>query len=313
MRTFLLLTPMLFVAISTVAYGDTTSGENGQRFIDRKGEGFFWYKDPKEEAEPEETPEAPPPAKEPVDKKPAALPSGPAPMSASWLKANLPKYLDAAIDNPSEANVKAYLYLQHLSMEKASSFADASQEFSVGDPVLDGNNQRPLASFANDVVKKSAGANRDAVLQSIANKIGIFYFSDSSALSSAQDQVITYLTSSTDFTVVPIAYRSNKPFKSNQVPDSGHSTLMGITAAPALVVVLQDGTFDVIAQAPLSLSDLLDRVLLASKRLGLIDQKTFDTTRPIANRSPITLPVSHDASQLEIPASEIISRFKGTK
>lgn len=299
-------------AISAYADSDTTKSDSS-RFIDRKSEGFFWYKDPKEEKEAEEAKADPAPKKDepkPVPEQPSQ-PVGPAPMSAAWLKENLPKYLETAIDTPTESNVKAYLYLQHLSMEKATLFADAAQEFSIGDPILDGNNQRPLASFANDVVKQTAGSNREAILQSLASQIGIFYFSDESALSAAQDKVIAYLQSSTKFSVVPIAYRSKQPIKPGQKPDSGHSALMGISSVPALVVVLPNGTFDVIAQAPLSLSDLLDRIILSSKRLGIIDQQTFDSTRPIANKSPIFIPTSEENSKLDIPASEIISRFKG--
>lgn len=295
------------------AQAELASSESG-RFIDRKGEGFFWYKDPKEEKEAEEKHEPPPPPTPKEDPKPApVVPTGPAPMSAAWLKANLPKYLDAAIDNPTEANVKAYLYLQHLSMEKATVFADASQEFAIGDPILDGNNQRPIATFANDVVKQRAGTIRQSILESVTDKIGIFYFSDDGALSAAQDKVINYLRGSTKFSIVPIAYQSKIPFKPGQKPDTGHSALMGITSVPALVVVLSDGTFDVISQAPLSMSDILDRILLSSKRLGVIDQQTFDSARPIANKSPMVIPVSENTNNLDFSASEIISKFKGTK
>jgi conjugal transfer pilus assembly protein TraF len=58
---------------------------------------------------------------------PPAAASGPAPLSAAWLRANLERFRDQAIDDPSPRNVALYLYLQRLVLDKAERFAEAGQ------------------------------------------------------------------------------------------------------------------------------------------------------------------------------------------
>jgi conjugal transfer pilus assembly protein TraF len=312
MRLSILFFLLLGVFSSTFSFANEDG--NGGRFLDRKEEGFFWYKDPAEEIEKEPEPEIkpvpPPPAPAPAPpSKPQDV--GPPSLSAAWLKVNIPLYLSAAIDDPSEENVKAFLYLQHYSMEKASTFADAAQEALVGDPVLDGNNQRPISTFANKAVESKATQNKENILESLTNKIGIFYFANDGDLSQTQNPILEYAKNKYPFSVVKIAFQSSTPFEAGQIPDNGKSEMMGVSTAPSLVVVREDGTFDIISQAPISLATLLDRIILSAKRLDLIDHSTYDSIKPIANKSPIKLLAQDQAANdLPVPPSKIISLLK---
>jgi hypothetical protein len=59
----------------------------------------------------------------------------PAPLSAAWLRANLERFRDQAIDDPSPRNVALYLYLQRLVLDKAERFAEATQRAVWADPL----------------------------------------------------------------------------------------------------------------------------------------------------------------------------------
>lgn len=92
---------LAIAALSSVVYADTESGS--PRFIERKAEGWFFYKDPKENPPPppliRQGPKAP--SGKPASKEPTVQP-----FSVSWLRENMPKLLDAAIDDPSVLSQK---------------------------------------------------------------------------------------------------------------------------------------------------------------------------------------------------------------
>ena len=111
-------------------------------------DGWFFYEtppEPKPEPEPEPAP-APPPAQAERTPEPISTPEGPTPLSAEWLRENLPRYEDAAWNDPTVENIRAYLYLQQYVVDKSTIFADNYQLAVVGDPVLDTTSRRPLAS-----------------------------------------------------------------------------------------------------------------------------------------------------------------------
>ena len=48
------------------------------------------------------------------------------PFSAAWFREHMQSFMDKAIDEPTNENVRAYLYLQRVMMDKGSQFADVS-------------------------------------------------------------------------------------------------------------------------------------------------------------------------------------------
>lgn len=291
--------------ISAIAEENQPTG----RFIDRNQEGFFWYKDPSDEVTEQVTqmPEQSPPEK-PIE----SVPEGPAPYSTVWLRENLPKYLDAAIDNPTPENVSAYLYLQQYSLEKASQYSDIVESVTFGNPILDGNNQRPIATFANNAVLDRTNERRNELMHELSNKIAIFYFVDQGALSEAQHPIIDIFKNTYNFSGVTISYKSKIPFDTDQRPDIGHSDLMGVTSVPAIVVASADGRFDVISQAPVSLPELTKRIFVSAGRLNVIDTDTLDSLKPIANKPSIPIAaIKKPEGFVPISQADVVRAFNG--
>lgn len=295
---------------------DDPSG-NG-RWIDRKAEGWFWYKSPPETEQPieEKAPEVTPPLL-PTNPMAKQAPEPPAPLSSAWIRQNLQKYLDAAVDNPSPENVSAFLYIQKYAMDKSFAFMDASQEVTLGNSALDEISRRPTATFANRKLDEEATANVKQTIQKVSSNAGLFLFIDGSDSSNAQRDVLSMLQRSYRFDAVTIAAAdiSDDQITKDVRKDSGHAQQMGITSLPAIVLIRGDGVFDVISQAPVSYSDLQKRILVGAKRLGIITEDEFNYTRPITNitKSLVSIPEqqSSNASTVPIPASEIVKAFNG--
>ncbi len=84
-------------------------------------------------------------------------------------------FMDKAIDEPTNENVRAYLYLQRVMMDKVSQFADVSQQVIMGDPVLDEIGRRPLAIYAANRMDREAGNQRDVALGEVSNRALLFF------------------------------------------------------------------------------------------------------------------------------------------
>lgn len=85
--------------------------------------------------------------------------------------------LGKAVMNPSDDNLRAYMYVQRLSMEKSSLFADRWQRIVWQTPELDYSLVRPVNSAANELYK---GARRDAEASNAKHAAGqgagLFFF-----------------------------------------------------------------------------------------------------------------------------------------
>ncbi len=305
----------LFLVASGISFADN-AGKPTERWLDRKSEGFFWYK---EEAEPEEIEEVKKPEPKPApvaQAKPESTPEGPPPLSSAWIRENMQHYLDAAIDNPTPENITAFLYIQRYAMDKSFAFMDASQEATVGHSMFDEINRRPTATFANRKLDDIATDNHKGVLSGISQNTGLFFFMDGTENSVIQSSIIDMLSRNYEFDVVKIAVEQLPPELQNEdiKLDSGHAHQLGITTTPAIALLRSDGTFDVISQAPVSYTDLQKRILVGAKRLGVISENDFNSTRPISNIEKslyFDLKKVSQTSSVPIPAQDLIKAFNG--
>ena len=133
----LLLAPT-FVASSLVFAGDV-------HLDDAYGDAFLNYQPyvvpekkndtrpsiPKTTSKPAPTP--PPPAKEQK-------------VDVEFLRKNYEMLEEKAVNDPTTENVKAYLYVKRITMDKAQRFSEKVTEVTNEDPLLNENNRVPYAS-----------------------------------------------------------------------------------------------------------------------------------------------------------------------
>lgn len=301
-------------------------------FYERSEEGWFWYETPPEppaeqrQDKPlkQEVVTAPP--KAPDQKVEEAAPEArPLALSAAWLRENMPRYLDAAMDNPTLENVEAYLLLQRIAMDRSQTFAEVSQVVTVGNPNLDELARRPSASFATQQLDRIAGRKRDKLLASLTEKVGLFYFFKSDCeLCYTQDRIINLIEDNLGFTVLRVSV-DGKPIQGLQQrafkTDQGQAKMLGIQVYPALFLVSEDGKFAPIGQGAMALPQIHQRILIASLKQGWITAEQFNETRALTDLGnnladrlgidgqPITgLPVAEDDEF--VPPAVLVNALK---
>lgn len=281
-----------------------------------RAEGWFWYKDtfePEEKEKPEDKPieqvTVPPPTETQPQKS-----DGPPALSSAWVRENMQRYLDAAIDNPKD-NLAAYLYLQKYAIDKTEKFSSTWQEVMLGNPDLDVISRRPTATFASRELDTIADQNRAQLLNKISSQAGLFFFMGSTRTTTAQYKIIKMLQNSLPIPTLNIAVSEPPPelrdidFK----PDNGHAIQMNIKSTPAIAILRPDGLFDVVAQGPVALNELTDRIIMGSKRLGIISDDEFSSSRPIANAqvTPAEIHAEPSTSQLPIQPAQLVQILRG--
>ncbi len=246
-------------------------------FYERKAEGWFWYAVEAEESAPEE--------EERPAIPPAATQTPSAPFSAAWLRVNLPKYLDLAWNEPSVENLRAFLYLQRFTIDRAEQFSGAARRAVIGDPLLDEISRRPTASFASWQVDRDAGAARERLLEDLARRVGLFFFFRSDDRYSALEApLIELLGREEGFAVVAVSV-DGKALADGHFPafksDRGQARRLGVTTLPAVFLASRDGRFSAVGQGVMSLPQLKNRILVAARRENWLSAARFAAARPL--------------------------------
>ena len=273
-----------FVAIASFAAPNPTYGTP---FFQEKERGWFWR---------EEIIDPPPskPKKE-IQLTPASpqgIPEGPKPLSVAWLRKNLEKYRDQAIDAPSPENVSAYFYLQRVMMDKAHRFTDVAHEVVISDPRLDENVRRPISSFAVQAANREASKTSQDSLTLVAKSTGIlFFFRSDCTYCHLQAPLLKVLEDRYGFKVYPVSL-DGLPMPgwlySDFHHDQGQAAQLGVQATPSLFLLNPPGKVLPLSQGILSLDDLTNRILTVAHTEGLITDADYDTTRGQNTVSPLS-------------------------
>lgn len=270
-------------------------------FYKNNQEGWYFYNEevPEEPTEDRRVapPVSPPPkqketTREPVARevipeslsKTAAVPLENEKLTVAKMKELLPVYMNAALDNPSPANVTRYFLLQKLAMDKASKFSEIAQRVTTANPMLDENTRRPTGSFIANEMNVRAADNRDALLAGMkSRKVALWFFYDpTDKISQKQAGVVEAFKKKHNMLVVPIASKDiplpNDILKNYKVNTDQMQTL-GIKALPSFYLVQLPNRFIPIGQGGLSLEDMQERTMLASVRTGIISEREFESTQ----------------------------------
>lgn len=290
LRNLLILAAALSVAATatSASLNEAMAKRNGldSGFFSRHAEGWFWYQDPVEE-EPELVPEPlpvmPPPA--PSETKETEPPLKP--FTIAWVRQALDKYKEAAWNDPTPENVKAYFLLQRFVIDRSNKFADVAQQVTVGNALLDETLRRPLANFVTYDVDKAAFAATNELLKKISQHTGLFFFFKSSCpYCEAQAPLLKHIEK-LGFKVIAVSIDGGS-LKSAQFEDtrqdSGQAQALKVRSTPTIFLMDEKGTFETLAISAVSLPELKERILLSALRTGLITEDEFKKTQPLTNQ-----------------------------
>lgn len=265
---------------------------------DHRPGGWLWYHDP-----------APPVA---TPHRPAARPSSPPPQQTTWttkwIRQTLPRLRDLAVEDPSPTNVRAYLLLQRVAIDRAQRFAEVTTMVTQGNPSLDENSRFPLATTASQAqVSRTQEALTRAVAE-IAKSSGLFFFFSSRSAYAIQDlPVVRTLELSTGMKILPVSVDGRGIDSSlfpNFVTDHGQAARLGVQTLPAFFLVRPPNMVDVvpIGQGYLALDELEKRLVDEAYYRGWIGKALYDPTRIAA---PMYVAGQSASQQSEIAPGDV--------
>ncbi len=267
---------VIFLLIGSLNVAVAQDDPSFWRLHDR---GWYWGENP---------PPAPPPQK-PVRILPgggSGLTKAPALLSAKWFQANLDKYREAAVDNPTQRNVRLYLYLQRVALDKASAFSKAAKLAVYNDPALDQGTYSPTNYLAKATVRRRIDDNERALLTRMAAKSGIwFFFRSDCPYCAAEEPVLDQFARLYGFSILPISL-DGKPMPDGRfaefVNDSGQAAQLGVTATPTLYLVSPPDRVLKIAEGVQAADELADRIVALGHENSWITDAEFASVQSAA-------------------------------
>lgn len=189
------------------------------------------------------------------------------------LKAEAQRRLNVAVMDPSEANLKAYLAINTLMLEKSNLFAKRWQETLWANPAFDHTVVHPNANFAQVALKDEAKSGKEKILKQLSSQAGLVVLvQPGCSFCSLMAPIISHLQEETGINTLAITIKGGIPQEwPNAKPDNGIvkrlMTLSGSvpTVTPAVFLVSRDGqSAQLVASGALSLEDLKERLVQAS-------------------------------------------------
>ncbi len=212
----------------------------------------------------------------PPETKASAVPEAQA--TAAQRVAAITKQLDElkarAILEPTETNVIAYVRFQREQLDRASTFSDTWQRALWQNPDLDYTLQRPVSTVGKRLWLDNRQADRDAVLTSLGQRYGLFYFyAQSCGACEVFAPILRSVTDSHRMSVMAVSMDGgpSRDFP-NYVVDSGQRSRMGVPGneTPALVLFdTQTKRTIPVGYGVLSADEIMDRIfMLTNTKVG---------------------------------------------
>lgn len=287
-------------------------------------EGWFWYHVQPPPTKPEPKPKPKPPVViAPAPVQPPATKTTPQPAfgSAAWIRENLPKYRDRAIDHPTRENVLAYMFLQRLTMDKSQRFADAVEAAVKTTPVLDEVTRRPTSSLGARLATERASDAKDRLMHNLSKQVGLwFFYSKDCTACASQASILAGVHEIYGLPITAISMDGSAPpapFK-NCKRDEGQAKRLSV-AMPLAMYLANPKTKQVvaIAQGLLARDQIVSRVLLSAHTAGWLPDTEYNRTRPMRTNNLLTAKLggeegqtrSAEATNVPVSPDEILRRL----
>lgn len=282
--------PFLTIALAAVAASATAAPPADS---DR---GWFFY-------------ENPPPIVEEVEPEPEPKPlSGGAGKgsdvgSVRWIRENIDRFRDAAIDHPTKENLELFAYVQKLMMDKSEIFARQLVATNAANPALDETISTPTNSPARMELNTERDQAQMEALSQVAKQSVVWYFFRSDCpYCQKQDPILAYLQRTTDIRILPISVDGQGLLDGafpDYVTDHGQAAKLNVTATPTLYLMSPPDKLVVLSIGMRSLPDLLSRFVEVGHAQKLVDDSTYETAVNGLPRQFLT--TTFDPNKIEDP------------
>jgi conjugal transfer pilus assembly protein TraF len=241
------------------------------------GDAFLHYK-PYVVPQPPK-PKASAPEPEPDARKAAAEPAKPASgaqkVDVAWLRQAYPLLEVRAIDDPSDDNVAAKMYVQRIILDKGQRYAEAQMRVVRADPLLNENNRVPTASMGARMVANADMEAQQQAVRELGAIGGLMVFVDSTCrFCAAQLPIVEMLRREFGMQALVISLDGSAPkgYTGKVLPDNGMFRRLRLQLTPSVVYVARPqaitaakdpNRYLVVAQGFYAQSDLVKQIAYA--------------------------------------------------
>ncbi|PTC00970.1 hypothetical protein C9975_04585 [Thalassospira xiamenensis] len=264
-------------------------GQDENEFYTDKERGWFWFEEfPVEE---EKKPETPPEA---IPSQPESEQDATVRIDVEWLRENLPVLREAAINNPTRANIANHMYAQRYMLDISSRFSTKTMEFMEFEGALDESKRRPYAAFS---LAAFADAQRDSIKR-VISKINEsshiwFFYSSTCPYCKSQIPVLRELQIRFGIDVLAISMDGGRlpgvEDFTNVVDKTGVAQRFGVKVTPTIFLALDgDRGFTNIGEGLTALPTLQDRIILSARMENIISQDEYQSTQDVREINVLT-------------------------
>ena len=218
----------------------------------------------------------------PLEKKEATR----KPSSIADLKSEVQARLEAAVMDPTDENIAAYLKMNALLFEKAGRFAERWRDVLIRYPEYDWTTGHPVVNSASTTLSRERDKARSAKLATLSETWGLVFFGDAGRLTGLMRPLVDRFAGITGMELIQIAVDGPSPYLSRAYPDTGMSRRAcgGIKKLPALVLMHKDDSD--IAHARLVATGVVDIAELGRRVVRLVEAHERQMPFPPAHVNP---------------------------
>lgn len=242
------------------------------RFLRRHEDGWFWYEDP------------PPLARAP---KPAVAPQKPskpqdAPLSVEWIRNNIDRLRDQAINDPTKENVEMFLYVHKYMMDLSERFAYTYRAVAEGNMALDETIANPVTAVSRREISDATERAQTEIINKLAGQVGIWYFFQSSCpYCLKQNPILDYLLQDAPLSILAISLDGLPMVDGshpNWVVDSGQAQQLQVSTTPTLFLVKPETNEVVLLAAGLrALPEIKQRIVEVAYHQRWISKQDYES------------------------------------
>lgn len=230
----------------------------------------------------------------PVERKPDApkSPAMPAPkqeqkVDVKWLQENYKKLEEQAIDNPTDDNVAAYLYVKRITMDKSQRFSDKVMEVTNHDPLLNENNRIPYASSGAQSIRSANRLAQEQAVRELSAQGGLVVFVDGTCrFCVMQMPIIKSLKQNYGIETLVVSLDGSRPkgYSGPIVKDNGLYHKLELKLTPSIVYVHKpkgykvgkdQNTYRIVAQGFYAQDELVKQIAFAGHNTNILSANTM--------------------------------------
>ena len=208
-------------------------------------------------------------------------------VDVKWLQENYKLLEERAIDDPTDENVAAYLYVRRIAMDKSQRFSEKVSEVTNTDPLLNENNRIPYASAGAQSIRSANRLAQEQATRELATAGGLVVFVDGSCRFCAmQMPIVSALRAQYGMEALVVSLDGKRPrgYSGPLVRDNGLYRKLDLKLTPSVVYVhrpraYQDGKdnnqYRVIAQGFYAQDELVKQIAFAGHTTKLLSSQTM--------------------------------------